>query len=70
MESPIVGAVDLYYNFLKGVTRSIRKKELKKNEFPATWNFYDDDIINGRPVNKTVSVFDNAYYFVDSKTNC
>ena len=57
MESPIVGAVDLYHNCLNEVICSIRKKELKKNEFPATWDFYDDDIIDGRPVNKTVGFF-------------
>ena len=63
MESPIIGAVDLYESFMKRVMNSIRKKELKKNEFPATWNFYDDDIIDGRPVNKTVCVFWNCVIF-------
>ena len=33
---------------------SIRKKELKKNEFPKSWTHFDDDIIDGRPVNTSV----------------
>ena len=42
---------------------SIRKKELKKNEFPKSWTHFDDDIIDGRPVNPRVSYIDESLYF-------
>lgn len=43
---------------------SIRKKELKKQEFPKSWNHYDDDIIDGRPVNQVVLKIISFGYFL------
>ena len=42
---------------------SIREKELKKNEFPQSWTYFDDDIIDGRPVTPRVSYIDESLYF-------